>query len=330
MCVMTENLNLGALRSPASSEDYGALLFYSEFDDPVEWSSAVKVHIPSLDFRVYPDVGDPREVKYALVWKPFSGFFKSLKNLSLVINLGAGVDSLAGRTDLPNVPVSRLCDSGMIALMKSYVLFAAIRYARTIPEFEQAQRRGEWYYIHPRPLSKIKVGVLGLGKLGSAVAAALGELGFDTRGWDFMQKSIPGVKSFSDPGQWEAFLSDVEIFVNMLPLTAQTRGKIDARVFNSLRRGTKFINASRGEVVDEVALLEALKSGQIGGATLDAFVNEPLPAAHPFWKMENVLITPHLASITVPEVAARDVAESIRRVSRGDEPLNRVHLERGF
>jgi glyoxylate/hydroxypyruvate reductase A len=105
---------------------------------------------------------------------------------------------------------------------------------------------------------------------------------------------------------------------------------IDARVFNALRTGTKFINASRGEVVDEIALLDALKSGRVGGATLDAFVTEPLPAGHPFWKMENVLITPHLASITVPEVAAQDVAESIRRISRGDQPLNMVSLERGF
>jgi glyoxylate/hydroxypyruvate reductase A len=327
---MTEKSNLHALGSPVSDERYGALLFYSEFDDPTEWAAALKTHIPSLDFRVYPKVGDPSEVKYALVWKPFPGFFQSLKSLSLVVNLGAGVDSLAGRTDLPNVPISRLCDSGMVALMKSYVLFAAIRYARSVPEFEQAQRRGEWRYIHPRPLSKIKVGVIGLGKLGSAVALALADLGFDTRGWDLMPKSLKGVKSFSDPLQWEAFLSDVEVLVNMLPLTAQTRGKIDARVFDALRPGTKFINASRGEVVDEAALLEALKSGQLGGATLDAFVREPLPAGHPFWKMENVLITPHLASITVPEAAARDVAESIRRVSQGDEPLNMVHLERGF
>lgn len=334
---MTENLNSDAAERPVSSKsgtgarsDHGALLFYSEFDDPKEWSTALKSYIPSLDFRVYPAVGNPLEVKYALVWKPFPGFFESLKSLTLVVNLGAGIDSLAGRTDLPDIPISRLCDAGMIALMKSYVLFAAIRYARDIPSFERAQRRSEWYYIHPRPLSRIKVGVLGLGILGSAVAAALAELGFDTRGWDSVQKSVPGVQCFYHLAQWNAFLSDIEIFVNMLPLTAQTRGMIDSQVLNTLPRGAKFINASRGPVVDEAALLEALNTGQVGGATLDVFANEPLPPEHPFWGMENVLITPHLASITVPETAARDVAESIRRVSRGDEPIHRVYLGRGF
>uniref|UniRef100_UPI001952D512 hypothetical protein n=1 Tax=Streptococcus pneumoniae TaxID=1313 RepID=UPI001952D512 len=70
-----------------------------------------------------------------------------------------------GRADMPDVPISRLSDPGMVALMRSYVLFAVIRYARDIPSFEQAQRRGEWRYIHPRPLDRIKVGVLGLGHL---------------------------------------------------------------------------------------------------------------------------------------------------------------------
>ncbi|HKQ94688.1 MAG TPA: glyoxylate/hydroxypyruvate reductase A [Aestuariivirgaceae bacterium] len=325
-----EAIEPNSSRSPASDDRLGALLFYSRFDDPKEWEAALKSHLPSLDFRVYPEVGDPADIKYALVWKPFPGFFQDLRNISLVVNLGAGIDSIAGRTDLPSVPVSRLCDSGMVALMKSYVLFAAIRYARTIPEFEAAKRRGEWQYIHPRALSKIKIGVVGLGKLGSAVASALAELGFDTRGWDFMPKSIAGVKSSSDPTDWESFLSEIEILVNMLPLTPKTRNMIDAGVFRSLRRGAKFINASRGEVVDEDALVDALRSGHLGGATLDAFATEPLPAGHPLWTMENVLITPHLASITIPEAAAADVAESIRRVARGDDPLNKVELERGF
>ena len=80
------------------------------------------------------------------------------------------------------------------------------------------------------------------------------------------------------------------------------------------RAGAKLINASRGAVVDEPALIAALQSGRIAEATLDVFTVEPLPKGHPFWGMDNVLITPHLASITVPEAAAREVAESIRRV----------------
>ena len=213
--------------------------------------------------------------------------------------------------------------------MRSYVLFSVIRYARDIPDFEAAKRRNEWRYIHPRPLHRIKVGVLGLGHLGTAVASALADAGFDVRGWDQAEKAITGVTCHSGADMTD-FLSEVEILVNMLPLTTSTRGMIGRSIFDALPTGAKFVNASRGLVVDEPALVEALQSGQLGGATLDVFWTEPLPKDHPFWAMENVLITPHLASITVPEAAARDVAESIRRVSGGGAPLHVVTPARGY
>jgi glyoxylate/hydroxypyruvate reductase A len=316
--------------SPETKADLGALVFYSEFDDPGEWSAALKRHLPDLDFRVYPDVGDVRDIRYALVWRPPAGFFQPFPNLKLVVNLGAGVDSLTGRTDLPDVPICRLSDSGMVAMMRSYVLFAVIRYARDMPSFEEAKRRKEWLYIHPRPLHTTRVGVLGLGALGSAVAEGLASVGFDVRGWDRAEKVIPGVRCYSDPADWTSFLAELDILVNMMPLTPATRGLIGAEVFDALPRGAKFVNASRGEVVDEPALIAALRSGQIGGATLDVFAVEPLPAGHPFWDMENVFITPHLASITVPESAAGDVAESIRRIEGGQQPLHRINPRLGY
>ncbi len=116
----------------------------------------------------------------------------------------------------------------------------------------------------------------------------------------------------------------------MLPLTADTRGLLDARRLSLLPKGAKLINASRGAVVDEAALIAALQSGQIAEATLDVFTVEPLPAGHAFWRMDNVLITPHLASITVPEAAAREVAESIRRVRKGLPPLHQINPRRGY
>ena len=313
-----------------SAEGYGAVLFYSEFDDPKIWGDALRANIPDLDFRVYPDVGNPDDIRHVLAWKAYPRFFEPFRNLAQVINLGAGIDALAGRSDLPDVPISRLSDPGMVALMRSYVLFAVIRYARDIPSFEEAQRRREWRYIHPRALHQIKVGVMGLGRLGAAVASALVEAGFDVRGWDNEAKAIAGVTCFRGAGERDRFLGAIEILVNMMPLTPETTGLIDRGVLHALPMGAKFVNASRGPVVDEPALVEALRAGQIGGATLDVFWQEPLPPDHPFWTMENVLITPHLASITVPETAARDVAESIRRVSAGGEPLHRVDPARGY
>src|SRR5262245_47968743 len=114
-----------------------ALVFYSAFDDPAAWKRALEAEMPDLDVRVHPDIGDPDDVRYALAWKPPAGFFAAFPNLALVVNLGAGVDSLVARDDLPEVPIARLSDPGMASLMTSYVLFAVIRYARDIPDFER-------------------------------------------------------------------------------------------------------------------------------------------------------------------------------------------------
>jgi glyoxylate/hydroxypyruvate reductase len=210
------------------------------------------------------------------------------------------------------------------------VMFSVIRYARDIHIFERAQKRGEWKYVHPRALSDIKVGVLGLGELGAPAAQALAGLGFDVRGWSRSLKKIDGVTCSAGLDALDAFLSDTEILVVMLPLTPETRALLDARRLALLPRGAKLINASRGAVVDEAALIAALQSGRIAEATLDVFTVEPLPKGHAFWAMENVLITPHLASITVPEAAAREVAESIRRVRQGLAPLHLVDARRGY
>lgn len=307
-----------------------ALVFYSPVDDPRAWKEALTAELPDLDFRVDPDVGDPASVDYALVWVPPNGFFKRFPNLKLVTNLGAGVDRLVQRDDLVPVPISRLSDPGMVQLMTSYVVFAVTRYARDIHIFERAQRRGEWHYVHPRPLSEIKVGVLGLGELGAPAAIALAGMGFDVRGWSRTQKELPGVTCTAGPAALDALLASCEIVVSLLPLTAESRGMLGARELALMPRGAKFINASRSAVVDEAALVAALRSGTVGEATLDVFDIEPLPADHPYWTLDNVLITPHLASITVPALAARDVAESIRRVRRGEPPLHAVDAHRGY
>ena len=307
-----------------------ALLFHSQVDDASAWRAALAAELPGLPVRVDPEPCDPDEIRYALVWKPPPGFFAPFRNLRLVVNLGAGVDSLLGRDDLPDVPVTRLLDPAMARMMAGYVLFAVLRYARDIPEFEAAQRRRSWHYRHPREAREVRVGVLGLGELGGLAATELARQGFDVRGWSRTPRDLPGVPCTAGPDALAAFLGGVEILVVMLPLTAATRGLLDAERLALLPRGAKLINVSRGSVVDGAALLAALRSGAVGAATLDVFETEPLPEQHPFWGMENVLITPHLASVAIPASAAAQVAENIRRVRAGLAPHARVDPARGY
>ncbi len=280
------------------------LVFYSEFDSFEEWSALLAPYLPGVTICRAETVQKPDEVHYALAWKPPRGFFAPYRNLRLLVNLGAGVDSLVGRNDLPDIPIIRLSDPDMARMMASYVLFAVLRYARDIPAFERAQRERRWRYLHPRAPAGIRVGVLGLGELGAYAARELARQGFDVRGWSRSKKEIAGIRCSSGLASLDDFLSQSDILVVMLPLTPHTTSLLSAERLARLPQGAAFINVSRGAIVDQAALTDALRSGQIAEATLDVFDREPLPPHDPLWQMDNVLITPHLASVAIPTSAA--------------------------
>lgn len=306
------------------------LVFYSEFDSFEEWSALLAPYLPGVTICRAETVQKPDEVHYALAWKPPRGFFAPYRNLRLLVNLGAGVDSLVGRDDLPDIPIIRLSDPDMARMMASYVLFAVLRYARDIPAFERAQRERRWRYLHPRAPAGIRVGVLGLGELGAYAARELARQGFDVRGWSRSKKEIAGIRCSCGLASLDDFLSQSDILVVMLPLTPHTTSLLSAERLARLPQGAAFINVSRGAIVDQAALTDALRSGQIAEATLDVFDREPLPPHDPLWQMDNVLITPHLASVAIPTSAARQVAENIQRASRGEPVTNQVFPERGY
>ncbi len=309
----------------------GTLVFYSEFDDYATWRGVLRAKLPQLDIQHADEVRDPADIRYALAWKPPAGFFDRMVNLRLIINLGAGVDSLVGRTDLPaGIPITRITDPNMGRMMASYVTFATLRYARDIPWFERAQKRGEWAYRHPRALDEIRVAVLGLGELGACAAQSLQQQGLTVMGWSRSPRQIAGIQCHAGMQTLDTVLSQAEIVVLMLPLTAETRGLINRERMLRMPRGAALINVARGALVDQEAMTALLASGHLGGATLDVFEREPLPADDPLWGMENVLITPHLASVAIPSSAAMQIADNICRVASGLEPLNRVDPGRGY
>lgn len=306
------------------------LVFYSEFDSFEEWSALLAPYLPGVTICRAETVQKPDEVHYALAWKPPRGFFAPYRNLRLLVNLGAGVDSLVGRNDLPDIPIIRLSDPDMARMMASYVLFAVLRYARDIPAFERAQR---WTTLalsasaracrHPRR----RAGVRGVRRV---CGARTGASGLRCARLVAFEKEIAGIRCSSGLASLDDFLSQSDILVVMLPLTPHTTSLLSAERLARLPQGAAFINVSRGAIVDQAALTDALRSGQIAEATLDVFDREPLPPHDPLWQMDNVLITPHLASVAIPTSAARQVAENIQRAARGEPVTNQVFPERGY
>ncbi|MCX8279721.1 glyoxylate/hydroxypyruvate reductase A [Phyllobacterium sp. 0TCS1.6C] len=304
------------------------MVFYSALDDFDAWRTALEPE--GIELCRSEDITDADSVRSALVWKPPQGFFQDFPKLELVVNLGAGVDALVGRDDLPDVPITRLSDPRMARMMAGFVLFAVTRYARNIPQFEKAQRDRRWHYIHPKDPDSITVGVLGLGELGLEAARECSRHGYRVLGWSRTRKDVEGVSCSSGADALVSVLSRSDIVVCMLPKTPDTDNLLDAAMFRSMKQGAFFINVSRGSVVDEPALIEALASGWLGGATLDVFAKEPLAEDSPLWAMENVLITPHLASIALPSSAARQIGENVRRIARREPVLSRIDPQRGY
>lgn len=308
-----------------------ALLFYSEYDDPQDWGRHLRDAIPGLDFRVWPDVGNPGEIEAAIVWKAPQGELRKYPNLKLIINLGAGVDSIVQDRSLPaGIPIVRIADPDMSRMMAQFVLAAVLRHYRDFVSFARAQKERRWHYIHPREAPTCSVGVMGLGNLGAIAASELARQGFNVAGWARSPKSIDGVESFHGRSGLAPFLARTEILAVMLPLTPETEGILDAHALGLLPRGAKLINVGRGRLVDEAALIAAIRSGQIAEATLDVFHTEPLPPDSPLWAFDQVLVTPHLASVAIPRTAARQVAENLRRVKAGEPLINVVDPQRGY
>lgn len=299
-------------------------------DDASVWRDAFRKLDPAIDFRIWPDTGAVEEIEFVLAWRPKGGDLLRYPNLKAVFWLGAGVDWLLQQKELPKVPFMRLVDPGLTAGMTEYVVLHTLRYHRRQPELEALQRRKEWRELdYPLPWNR-RVGILGLGVLGSDAARKLKVLDFDVAGWSRTPKSVAGVTSFHGDDQLLPFLARSEILVNLLPLTPTTTGIVSKRTLDALPRGACLINAGRGGHVVDADLLAALDSGQVGHATLDVFHVEPLPADHPYWAHPKVTITPHVASITHAETAAPGIFEGMRRARAGQALENVVDFERGY
>jgi len=306
------------------------IVFHSELDDPAEWVPRLQKLLPGETIRVWPDIGNPAEVDVAVVWIPPEGALASFTNLKAVQSLGAGVNHLPLQTFPPHVRIARLVDSGLSGMMADYGLFAALRYARNIDHHERMQRERTWDWVMPRLLSSCPVGVMGLGVIGGATARKLALNGFPVSGWARSRKTIDGITCYSGEAELPKFLSGIRVLINLLPLTAETEGVLNAKLFAMLPKGAFVVNMGRGGHLVDADLIAAIDSGHLGGATLDVFRPEPPPPEHPFWTHPRILMTPHIAGTGDPDSAAQVVAENIRRAKRGEPMMNEVDRARGY
>jgi len=271
----------------------------------------------------------PEEVDY-IVYAPNPQFsdFTPYTNAKAVLSLWAGVEDIVTNKTLTQ-PLTRMVDAGLTEGMVEYVTGHVLRHH--LGSDAQIVNPARVWEPKVPPLARDRtVGILGLGALGAACAAALSALNFRVAGWSRTQKSLPGVTCFSGPDGLTDILGQSEILVLLLPLTAATENLLIAETLMLLPQGAVILNPARGALIDDDALVARLDSGHIAHATLDVFRQEPLPPDHPFWAHPNVTVTPHIASETRADTASGIIAENIRRAEAGKPLLYPVDRKSGY
>jgi phosphoglycerate dehydrogenase-like enzyme len=238
--------------------------------------------------------------------------------LRVIQTLSAGVDWLAGRVP-EHVTV---CNARGVydAPLAEWVVGAILAMQRGLLQARDAQARREWDAIEPPEVSGRRAVILGLGSIGTAIADRLRPFGVEVIG--VARTARPGVRSLAE---LDEVLSDAEILVNILPLTGETKGLLDARRLGLLPDGALVVNAGRGPTVETAALVEELRSGRLRAA-LDVTDPEPLPKEHPLWDLPNVLISPHMAGDSpASTIRAFELAgDQVRRFANGEPLINEV------
>ena len=298
------------------------ILLTGSFDEGEreQWLQALSGALPDAHWLELAQArARPQDVDAAVVANPAPGSLQGLPNLRLIQSLWAGVDRLLQDRTLPaGVPVARMVDPAMNAAMAETALWAVLALHRGFFAYQRRQREGVWKPHGQRRADEVRVLVLGQGQMGRTAAERIAQQGYDVHGWR------------RDGSALAPLLARSNIAINLLPLTPDTRGLLDARFFAALPPKASVVNLARGAHVVDEDLLAALDSGHLRHAVLDVFHVEPLPADHAYWQHPRVTVLPHAAAATDARSAAAVAAANLRAARDGRPVLHLVDAARGY
>ncbi|NRB55218.1 MAG: glyoxylate/hydroxypyruvate reductase A [Salinicola sp.] len=297
-----------------------------------DYIAAFERTAPHIRLALPQEVVDPEAVTLALAWDPGADDFRPYPNLRLVSSIAAGVNGILASPSLPSdVPLMRIAGESQAQMMAGFVTWHVLWHHRRFGDYLANQRQRHWQRLPKRDASDVRIGLLGAGKMGGAVARALTALDYDVAIHSRSGRNLPaGVEGFSGTDGLAQLAARSDILINLLPLTAETRGILNAELFSRLPSGAALVHVGRGEHLIEADLLAALENGQLSAASLDVFAIEPLPQDHPFWHHQRIVITPHDACDSTPNQVAQEVAEAMARVDDGQLPASVVDRHAGY
>jgi len=309
------------------------LFFYPRFHD--EYKALLEKEIPEAEFMICTNREEMErfapEAEIALVGMTFpQELFKKMPKLEWVQALAAGVETFIQNAEqFKNIPVCRITGA-FGKYMSEYVLAYVLYFCQNIPRALRAQWEKRWDPYRMEFIHQKTLGVMGLGHIGRAVAQKAADAGMRVVSWDMARAEAPFVESQFGSGEMPAFLQEADFVVLTLPATPATKNLAGRDFFQAMKKTAYLINICRGAIVDENALVEALRSGQIAGAVIDAMKEEPLPEKSPLWDCPNLIVTSHISGPSLPGDMVEIFKENFRRFLSKEPLIGRIDFSRGF
>ncbi|WP_299082487.1 glyoxylate/hydroxypyruvate reductase A [uncultured Ruegeria sp.] len=302
----------------------------SNWIDDADIARDVMRQMSDADVRTPDTIGNANDITMMAVVDLKADRLGDLPNLKLVQKLGAGVETIVGNPDLPShVRIARLRPDAPAQGIAEWFLTYILRAQRHMAFHEAAQKRAEWQPKAPTFTPETVVGVLGLGHIGSRTARMLHAVGFQVMGWSRSPKQIDGITCLHGESALPGMLDQCDHVCAILPSTPQTIDLFDANMLAAMKPGSQLLNAGRGDLIDEQALIATLDQGTLAHAVLDVTCEEPLPKDSPLWRHPSITITPHVSGWHLGD-ALSDVAENFQRLTTGSPLLHEVDRSKGY
>jgi len=294
------------------------ILIQSDVKGALEFRDYLRTSLAEFNVIASIKEAELSEIEVVIIWLDVPKFLNSLPNLKLILSCGSGVEHIIDSSFLPhNIPLVRLVDEYLRNRVSNYVVEQILeKFFPQINHEKNTEVQTEIYQAIQQ--NKIRVGIMGLGLIGSAIAIKLINFGFEVSGWVKTKKKRVIEDVYIGEAELGSFAKKCNVLVCQLPLTSATKGILNNHLFNLLPENSFLMNVGRGAHLVESDLLFALENKKLSGACLDVLEVEPVPFNHPFNKNTNIKITPHVAGYIGPDTQAPYASKVIKDFYNND------------
>ena len=268
------------------------------------------------------------EVEILFSWQIPDDLLRKARSLKWFFSTAAGNENLVKN---PSFPKSAVLTKTTIygEMMAEYVFAYLLYFIRDLSKYFEDQRRKIWRQARPGRLRGKTMGILGLGSVGKVIARCGKQFGMNILGVKRTPGPMEHVDQVMGPENLEKMMPLVDTLVVALPLAPETFHLVGEKELGLMKEGAVLFNIGRGKTIDEKALLNVLKAKRIK-AVLDVFEDEPLPMESELWSLENVIITPHISGINIPEEICEEFVRNYERWVKGEPLVGLVDRQKGY